>query len=110
MNSPSFAYRELESDIDQPVFSYLVSLSRANVLLPSVEAYQTRSLCWALSAFLSHPRNTSHPSWSRPLSTPPSAVIPFQTYVSTAYLAHLNIVALIDEPRQDRAQVGDRFP
>jgi hypothetical protein len=27
LNSPSFAYRELERDIDQPVFSYLVSLS-----------------------------------------------------------------------------------
>jgi hypothetical protein len=29
LNSPSFAYRELERDIDQPVFSYLVSLSRS---------------------------------------------------------------------------------
>ena len=27
MNSPSFVYRELERDIDQPVFIYLVSLS-----------------------------------------------------------------------------------
>ena len=28
MNSPWFVYRELERDIDQPVFIYLVSLSR----------------------------------------------------------------------------------
>ena len=27
MNSPWFVYRELERDIDQPVFIYLVSLS-----------------------------------------------------------------------------------
>ena len=27
IDSPSFVYRELERDIDQPVFIYLVSLS-----------------------------------------------------------------------------------
>jgi hypothetical protein len=33
LNSPSFVYRELAKDIDQPVFIYLGHLSSPNVLV-----------------------------------------------------------------------------